>query len=75
MQERVKGSDTFKNATTVKPGKYNVVLSPEAGVFAHSFGHKSEADFMLGDETMRERSTEKAGSDVLSIMVTATTPV
>jgi TldD protein len=32
-----------------------MVLSPlVAGVFAHeSFGHKSEADFMVGDETMR----------------------
>ena len=31
------------------------MLSPTvAGVFAHeSFGHKSEADFMLGAETMR----------------------
>jgi TldD protein len=73
VQERVKGSEHFlKNATTVKPGKYTVVLSPEAaGVFAHeSFGHKSEADFMLGDETMmREWSIgKKVGSDVLSII-------
>ncbi|WP_276318583.1 hypothetical protein [Marinitoga lauensis] len=32
------------------------MLSPEAaGVFAHeSFGHKSEADFMIGDEKMKE---------------------
>lgn len=44
----------LRNSTRVQPGKYTVVLSPlAAGVFAHeSFGHKSEADFMLGDETM-----------------------
>lgn len=43
-------------AKSIKPGKYTVILSPEAaGVFAHeSFGHKSEADFMLGDETMKK---------------------
>ncbi len=46
--------DFLRNSTRVPPGKYTVVLSPlAAGVFAHeSFGHKSEADFMLGDETM-----------------------
>lgn len=46
--------DFLRNSVRVQPGKYTVVLSPlAAGVFAHeSFGHKSEADFMLGDETM-----------------------
>lgn len=41
-----------RNAKDVTPGDYTVILSPEAaGVFAHeSFGHKSEADFMLADE-------------------------
>ena len=41
----------FLTAETVTPGKYKVVLSPEiTGVFTHeSFGHKSEADFMMGD--------------------------
>ena len=41
----------FLDAATVEPGKYKVVLSPEiTGVFTHeSFGHKSEADFMMGD--------------------------
>ncbi|OGS14579.1 MAG: peptidase [Elusimicrobia bacterium RIFOXYA2_FULL_58_8] len=44
----------LRNSVRVKPGKYTVVLSPlAAGVFAHeSFGHKSEADFMLGDAAM-----------------------
>lgn len=44
-------SKRFLYAKTIPPGKYKVLLSPEiAGVFTHeSFGHKSEADFMLGD--------------------------
>lgn len=43
-----------KDAKPVKPGKYTVIFAPVAtGVFTHeSFGHKSEADFMIGDETM-----------------------
>ena len=48
-----------------------VVLSPEAaGVFAHeSFGHKSEADFMLSDASMREewQIGKQVGSPILSI--------
>ena len=45
-----------KTAVPVEPGTYTCVLSPQvAGVFAHeSFGHKSESDFMLGSETMRQ---------------------
>lgn len=43
-----------ENAVNVESGEYTVVLSPLAtGVFTHeSFGHKSESDFMVGDETM-----------------------
>ena len=63
-------------AQPVVPGCYPVVLAPVAtGVFAHeSFGHKSEADFMLGDETMaREwQIGKKVGSDILSIYETGT---
>ena len=63
--------DYAKNAVPVVPGVYTCVLSPEvAGVFAHeSFGHKSEADFMVGDETMmREwKLGSKVGSSILSI--------
>lgn len=54
------------------PGVYPVILSPLAtGIFAHeSFGHKSEADFMLGDETMKKEWAigKKVGSDILSIV-------
>lgn len=44
--------ECMKNGVSVTPGEYPVILSPEAaGIFAHeSFGHKSEADFMLADE-------------------------
>lgn len=59
------------NAQPVTAGKYTVVLSPvAAGVFAHeSFGHKSESDFMVGDETMKREWAigKKVGSDILTI--------
>lgn len=62
----------LQNAESVKPGSYTVVLSPEAaGVFAHeSFGHKSEADFMVGDENMKKEWAigTKVGADILSIV-------
>lgn len=61
----------MRNSVPVTPGKYPVVLSPEAaGVFAHeSFGHKSESDFMLSDETMRDewQLGKTVGSPILSI--------
>jgi len=61
----------IENSVAVKPGRYNVILSPIAsGIFAHeSFGHKSEADFMVGDETMKKEWTigKKVGSPILSI--------
>jgi len=71
--QTVKTSEDFiRNAKPVTPGRYPVILSPEAaGVFAHeSFGHKSEADFMLGDKTMMEewKIGRKVGSEVLSII-------
>ena len=64
-------TDFLKRAKPVEAGEYPVVLSPlVAGVFAHeSFGHKSEADFMIGDETMKKEWAlgSKVGSDILSI--------
>ncbi len=60
------------NSKPIEPDKYTVILSPlAAGIFAHeSFGHKSEADFMVGDETMRKEWSigKKVGSDILSIV-------
>lgn len=65
------GYDYAKNAVPVVPGTYPVILSPKVtGVFAHeSFGHKSESDFMLGDENMLKEWAlgSRVGSDILSI--------
>lgn len=62
----------MRNSVPVEPGKYPVVLSPEAaGVFAHeSFGHKSEADLMISDESMKDewQLGKNVGSPILSIV-------
>lgn len=59
------------NAVPVVPGVYTCILAPVVtGVFAHeSFGHKSESDFMIGDETMRREWAlgTRVGSDILNI--------
>lgn len=64
--------DYAKHAVPVVPGNYTCILSPEtAGVFAHeSFGHKSEADFMVGDETMKREWAigSKVGAPLLNII-------
>ncbi len=51
-----KNIDFIKRCEVVEGGDFPVLLSPAAaGVFTHeSFGHKSEADFMVGDETMKK---------------------
>lgn len=68
----------MRNSVPVTPGKYPVVLSPEAaGVFAHeSFGHKSESNFMLSDETMRDewQLGKTVGSPILSIAECGSVP-
>ena len=62
----------LRNSVPVEAGKYPVVLSPEAaGVFAHeSFGHKSESDFMISDESMKNewQIGKTVGSPILSIV-------
>ena len=62
----------MSGAVTVEPGEATVILSPEvAGVFAHeSFGHKSEADFMLGDPAMLDawKIGTQVGAPILSIV-------
>lgn len=73
FKEHVDKSEKFLlNAKPIEKGKYTVILSPvAAGVFAHeSFGHKSEADFMIGDETMKKEWAmgKKVGSDILTIV-------
>ncbi len=65
------GEDFVQNAQTVVAGSYPVVFAPTVtGVFAHeSFGHKSEADFMLGDENMAKEWVlgKKVGNELLTI--------
>lgn len=48
--------DFAKRAVDVVPGNYPCVLAPIAtAIFTHeSFGHKSEADFMLNDKTLQD---------------------
>ncbi|MCM1440840.1 MAG: TldD/PmbA family protein [Roseburia sp.] len=71
VSDFIEESEKFLNAKPVTAGEYPVILSPTTtGVFAHeSFGHKSEADFMIGDETMRKEWAigKKVGSSILSI--------
>lgn len=66
------GVNFVKNAKPIEPGNYVAVLAPVvAGVFAHeSFGHKSEADFMIGDDSMKAewQIGKQVGSSILSIV-------
>ncbi len=63
--------DYAHNAVAVVPGVYTCVFAPEVtGVFAHeSFGHKSESDFMIGDETMKREWAlgTRVGAEMLNI--------
>ena len=73
FKEEIEKSVTFvREAKPVEPGVYTVLLSPlAAGVFTHeSFGHKSESDFMVGDETMKAEWTlgKVIGQDLLTII-------
>jgi TldD protein len=67
-----KAVEFLLSAKSVEGGTYPVILSPEAaGVFAHeSFGHKSESDFMIGDEVMKKEWEigKKIGAPILSII-------
>ena len=79
IREAIKEQTYFlRHSIPVVPGKYPVVLSPEAaGVFAHeSFGHKSESDFMLSDESMRDewQLGKTVGSPILSIAECGSVP-
>lgn len=72
LREFVVESARFLNAPSISPGKYKVILNPEvAGVFTHeSFGHKSEADFMLGNPDALDewKIGKKIGADCLTIV-------
>ncbi|MBR1393084.1 MAG: TldD/PmbA family protein [Ruminococcus sp.] len=71
IERRDRYLDYARNAVDVTPGDYVCVLSPSVtGMFTHeSFGHKSEADFMLNDKTLQEEWVigKKVGSDLVSI--------
>ncbi len=72
LREAVREQAAFlRKSVPAEAGKYPVVLSPQAaGVFAHeSFGHKSESDFMLSDESMKNewQLGKTVGSPILSI--------
>lgn len=72
IKAKIEESHLFINAATIKAGKYPVVMDSEVvGVFAHeSFGHKSEADFMIGDKGGKEAwgIGKKVGNKCLSIV-------
>ncbi len=73
FKEEIEKNIAFvKEAKPVEPGDYTVLLSPEAtGIFTHeSFGHKSESDFMVGDETMKKEWAlgKRVGKDLLTII-------
>lgn len=61
----------MRESEPVEAGDYPVVLSPvAAGIFAHeSFGHKSESDFMISDESMKKEWElgKQVGSSILTI--------
>lgn len=66
--------DYNENAVPVEPGEYTCIFSPAVtGVFAHeSFGHKSESDFMVGDENMKREWAigTRVGAELLNIVDT-----
>lgn len=71
IQERDRCLHFARNAVQLEPGEYTCVLAPNAtAMFVHeSFGHKSEADFVLNDKTLQEEWTmgKKVGSEKVSI--------
>lgn len=72
IEERDRCLEFAKKSVPVEPGEYCCVLAPTVtSVFTHeSFGHKSEADFMLNDKTLREEWTmgKKVGNEKVSIV-------
>ena len=71
IERRERYLDFAKNAQDVTPGEYVCVLSPDVtAMFTHeSFGHKSEADFMLNDKTLQDEWVmgKKVGNEKVSI--------
>ncbi len=71
VNERTRYLEYAYNAVDVEPGEYTCVFSPAStALFAHeSFGHKSEADYMLNDKTLQDEWVmgKKVGSELVSI--------
>ncbi len=71
LQERDRYLEYAKGAAPIEPGVYTCVLSPQAtAMFVHeSFGHKSESDYMLHDETLQKEwiSEKSVGNKKVSI--------
>lgn len=71
LSERARYLDYAHNAVDVEPGEYTCVFSPSStALFAHeSFGHKSEADYMLNDKTLQDEWVigKRVGSELVSI--------
>lgn len=69
--ERDRYLDYARNAVDVVPGNYTCVLAPiVTAMFTHeSFGHKSEADYMLNDKTLQDEWVigKKVGNERVSI--------
>ena len=72
IKEVHKGIDFAKNAKPVIPGDYECVLAPSVtSIFTHeSFGHKSEADFMLNDKVLQQEWVmgKKVGNEKVTIV-------
>ena len=71
LEKRTQYMEFAKKAVNVEPGEYTCILSPiTTAMFTHeSFGHKSEADFMLNDKTLQQEWVmgKKVGSELVSI--------
>lgn len=72
LRERDRALEFARNAKDVTPGEYCCVLAPTVtSVFTHeSFGHKSEADFMLNDKTLQDEWVlgKKVGNEKVTII-------
>lgn len=72
MKQEIEEGHKFLSAKAIEAGSYPIVLDGDmTGLFAHeSFGHKSEADFMLGDEDAIKNWEigQRVGNECLSIV-------
>ena len=72
VKEFIQEAMKHLKAPSIVTGKYPVIMNSDVvGVFTHeSFGHKSEADFMLGDETAKKewKIGAKVAAECVSIV-------